>query len=564
MQLDAIFANGRITTLDPERPAATSLGVIGGVIAGFDEELDGSTASVRYDLGGAHVVPGFNDAHQHLSARGQDLQKCDVSPAAVGDLASLYARIAEHAARVPEDAWVLATGYDDSKLDAPPTREGLDAAAGGRPVWLVHCSHHSGALSTEAIRRIGYGDPRDLPDLDGGFVERRPDGDPTGFIAERTVELVTAVLRPVPQQDMIEAIALGNRAALAEGITSVTEPGIAGQLAGNGPADLDAFLTARERGLLDVRMTLMPEISALHPLGANGNRGFGLDLGMRTGMGDDHVRIGPVKLFSDGALTARTAAMNADYADRVLWKGFLREDAAVLREQIVTAHRHGWRVATHAIGDAAVDVVLDAYEHAQAAMPRPGVRHRVEHAGVTSDAQIRRFKELGVIPIPQARFLSELGDEYLEAVGEERGRLLYRQRSFLDAGIELPGSSDSPVVDGAPLKGIHALVNREIPGGRNLNPAEALTPEQALRAFTYGSAYADHQEHRKGTLTRGKLADFAVLSDDVLAVDPARIGDVEVQATIIGGEVKFGDVTCSGTPRAQSSGPARDPRAWRG
>ena len=541
MRLDAIYQNGRFTTLDPERPAARAAGVLSGRFVGFDEELEGCTADVTYDLGGAPVVPGFHDAHYHLSHLGADLLKCDVSPSAAPDLASLYARIASHADGLAPDEWVLATGYDDSKLDDPPTREGLDAATNGRPVWLVHASHHSGVVNTEAIRRMGYADPSDLPDVDAGFVERRADGSPTGFIAERATELVNALIRPRPVEEYIRAIALGNDASLANGLTSVTEPGISGKLAGNGPTDLDAFITARERGLLTVRMTLMPEISTLHDLGtANGHRG--LDLGLRTGLGDDHLRIGAVKLFSDGALTARTAAMNEDYADRTLWRGFLQDDPAVLKEQIVAAHRNGWQVATHAIGDAAIDVVLDAYESAQRAFPRRDPRHRIEHCGVATDAHIQRLAAAGVIAVPQARFLSELGDEYLRAVGEQRADLLYRQRSFLDAGIELPGSSDCPVVDGSPIRGIHALVNREIPGGRQLNLAERLTPAQALRAFTYGAAYADHQEHRKGSISRGKLADFVVLSDDLMSVDPGRIEDVEVQATIVGGIIKHGGI----------------------
>jgi predicted amidohydrolase YtcJ len=542
VNIDALFVNGRFNTLDPKRPAASSLGVVGGIIVGFDEELQGCTADVRYDLGGAYGVPGFNDAHHHISARGQDLQKCDVSPTAVHDLAALYARVAEHAAALPADAWVLATGYDDSKLDTPPTREGLDAVSGGRPVWMMHCSHHSGTINTEAIHRMGFSDPRDLPDVDGGFVQRLADGYPTGFIAERSVDLVTALLRPIPQEALIAAIARGNNAALADGLTSVTEPGICGTLTGNGPTDLDAFLTAVERGLLTVRTAVMPEISALHHLGTPDGAAFGLDVGLRSGMGDDQLRIGPVKAFADGALTARTAAMSEDYADRAGWRGFLLEDETALRDKIIAAHCNGWRVATHAIGDAAIDAVLDAYEQAQRLMPRPDVRHRVEHCGVASDRQIDRISRLGVIPVPQARFLSELGDEYLRAVGEERGQLLYRQRSFLDAGIELPGSSDCPVVNGEPIKGIHALVNREIPGDRTLNPAEALTPAQALRAFTYGSAYAERQEHRKGTLSRGKLADFVLLSDDVLTIDSTRIGEVEVVATVVGGAVRHGRV----------------------
>ena len=156
------------------------------------------------------------------------------------------------------------------------------------------------------------------------------------------------------------------------------------------------------------------------------------------------------------------------------------------------------------------------------------------------ESEVKRVRELGVIPVPQGRFLDEVGDNYVRALGPARSALLYRQRSFLDVGVELPGSTDCPVADGAPLRGIHSLVNRELPDGSIHNPAERLSPAQALRAFTYGSAHADHQEHRKGSLARGKLADFVVLSDDVLQVDPSRIGGLGVEATVIGGEVVHG------------------------
>ncbi|MEV0588754.1 amidohydrolase family protein [Nonomuraea sp. NPDC050310] len=187
------------------------------------------------------------------------------------------------------------------------------------------------------------------------------------------------------------------------------------------------------------------------------------------------------------------------------------------------------------MGDHAVDVVLDAYAEAQARRPRPEARHRIEHCAVTSDEQVARIAALGVIPVPQGRFISEIGDGMLAALGPSRARGCYRQRSFLDAGIVLPGSSDCPVVEGAPLLGLHDLVNQRTAAGEPFNPDEALTVEQALRAYTLGSAYASFEEGVKGSLERGKLADFAVLSDDLFAVHPAAIRDITVTATVVGG-----------------------------
>lgn len=543
MRLDMLYVDGDITTGDPDRPRARQLGVWRGLVVGLDDDLAGCTADTVVDLGGAAVVPGFHDAHHHLSQRGQRLRQVDLTHPGVSTLDQLYERVADRAAALAADAWVLGHGYDQNKIGEHPTRAALDRAAAGRPVWLQHASGHMGVLSTEGFRRAGFADLAAVPDVPGGHVARDDRGLPAGLLAEQAQQLALDAFRPEPFEDWIAGIALASDVALSEGITSITEPGICAGLAGNSPADLAAFLAARERGVLRVRATLMPAADTLHDIGdyEPGRPWFGLDLGVRTGLGDDRVRVGATKIFSDGSLIGRTAAMRSAYHDRPDTSGFLVHDAEALHQQIVAAHAHGWQVATHAIGDAALDVVLAAYEDAQRQFPRPDPRHRVEHAGVAGDDQIARVAALGVIPVPQGRFLSEIGDGMLAALGPERSRLCYRQKSWLDAGIVLPGSSDCPVVQGAPLLGIHDLVNRRTGSGRPFVPEEALTVEQALRAYTYGSAYADHQEHVKGRLMRGLLADLVVLSDDPARVAPGSIGAISVVATVVGGVPVFGE-----------------------
>ncbi|MEV0177145.1 amidohydrolase [Streptomyces sp. NPDC050803] len=540
MRLDAVFRNGRFTTLDPDRPTARALGVLGGRIVALDEDLDGCTADTVVDLGGAHAVPGFNDAHHHLSMVGERRRQLDVSADAAPDLDALYRAVAERAAALPADAWVVGSGYDQNKIGAHPTAEALDRAAQGRPVWLVHTSGHMAVAGTKAFARAGFPDLAAVPDVPGGEVVRDADGRAAGLLKEAAMRPVERVLRPLPAEEWIANIAEGSRAALAVGLTSVTEPGIGVVgLIGNGPADLDAFMRARERALLGVRMTLMPYITALHDCGVcePGASWYGLDLGLRTGFGDEWLRIGPTKILSDGSLIGRSAAMCCDYHDSPGNSGLLAFEREQLRRYIVEAHRCGWQVATHAIGDAALDVVLDAYEEAGRAHPRRDVRHRIEHAGVASDAQVARIAELGLIPVPQGRFLSETGDGLLAALGPERGRLAYRMRSFLDAGVVLPGSSDAPVVASDPLLSIHDMVNRRTASGAPIGPDEAVTARDALYAYTVGSAYAVHEERVKGTLARGMLADFTVLSDDLLGVAAERIAELTVGATVVGGRV---------------------------
>ncbi|MCX5433390.1 amidohydrolase [Streptomyces sp. NBC_00257] len=540
MRLDAVFHNGRFATLDPDRPEAHAIGVLGGRIAALDEELAGCTADTVVDLGGAHAVPGFNDAHHHLSLVGKGRRELDVSYTAAPTLDALYRAVAERAATLPADAWVLGAGYDQNKTGAHPNAEALDRAAGGRPVWLVHTSHHMAVAGTAAFARAGFTDLAAVPDVPGGHVVRDASGRAEGLLQETAMQLVERVLRPEPAAEWTANIAEGARAALAVGLTSVTEPGI-GVVdgIGNGPADLDAYLRVRESGRLGVRMTLMPYITALRDCGVfePDTTWYGLDLGLRTGFGDEWLRIGPTKMMSDGSLIGRSAAMCCDYHDTPGNSGLLQHEPEQIRRYIVEAHRCGWQIATHAIGDAALDVVLDAYEEAQRLRPRADARHRVEHAAVTSDAQVARIAALGLIPVPQGRFLSEIGDGLLAALGPERSRLAYRMRSFLDAGLVLPGSSDAPVVASDPLLSIHDMVNRTTASGAPIGPHEAVTAREALTAYTIGSAHAVHEEHLKGTLARGMLADFAVLSDDLLGVAPERITRLTVGATVVGGWV---------------------------
>lgn len=346
---------------------------------------------------------------------------------------------------------------------------------------------------------------------------------------------------PLTSADSVRAISLGVQAGLAEGLTSITEPGISGNLAGSGPGGLAAFQAARDEGLLELRVTVMPEMSNLREIvGAEADLpGFGLDLGLRTGLGDDWLRLGAVKIFG-GALSSQTLALRCHRHGNPGNSGAMRDEPAVLAGQVRKAHQVGWQVAVHAIGDAAVDIAVDACERAMTAFPRAGARHRIEHCGLADDATIARIAALGLIPVPQGRFTSECGAACLDAIGAGRAPLRCRPRAFLDAGIELTGSSGCPVSSGAPLLGIHSLVNGNMPDGTVLEPAERLSAAQALRAFTYGSAYAERTEHRKGTLTRGKLADFAVLSDDLLDIPAERIGEVTVRATIVGGIARYG------------------------
>lgn len=540
MRIDTIIENARITTVDPGRPRAERVGIWGGRIVGFDEELEGVTADRRIDLGGAPVVPGFNDAHFHFSMVGLEMTQLDLSPEAAPTLDALYQRVEEFARTRPEGAWVRGQGYDQNKLGQHPDREVLDRIAGGRPVYLQHSSHHMAVANTAAFALAGHPDLARIAAPAGGSLGFDERGRFTGLIQEQAMTLVSHVFRPLHHEELIEGLAAASEWCLRHGITSASEPGVGGHMIGHGPADIHAFQTARDRGLLHTRLTLMPYMDAMHGLGPVGGReGWGLDHGIRSGLGDEWLRIGPVKVMSDGSLIGRTAAMCCDYYDAPGNAGYLQQDQATLHANIVAAHTNGWQVAAHAIGDRALDVVLDAFDEGQARAPRANPRHRIEHVAVASDAQVARIIGAGHVPVPQGRFISVLGDGFRAALGDERLELVYRMRSFVDGGVELPGSTDAPVVTGEPLPSLHDMVNRRSAQGNPVALGEALTPGQALRAYTHGSAYAVHEERYKGMLSRGKVADLAVLSDEIDRVAPERIRDIEVRATMVGGAFQY-------------------------
>ena len=546
MKIDVIYTNGRIRTLSKDHPEAHRMGVHNGRIVGLDDDLDGINAGRIVDLNGAPILPGFNDAHHHLSLRGRRLSALDLRSQVAPTLSDLYEAVKKRAVSLEPGEWVQGVGYDQNKIGSHPTAEGLDKVSGGRPVVLEHVSGHMLVASTAAFERAGFTGRRNVPDTPGGEVQRTADGLAEGLLKENAMRLIYRVTRPISVNTVLHNIEIASNQALSEGLTSATDPGLGeAEEVGNSPADFAIYQQAHEQRKLRIRMTLMPYITTLHYLGGfhDPEEWFGIDLGIRTGFGDEWLRIGPTKIVADGSLIGKSAAMRRPYDEEPTNKGFMRFEHQELIRIIVGAHKAGWSVAVHAIGDTAVDEALDGFEEAQRQLPRADARHRIEHFAVVSDKQVERLVRLGVIPVPQGRFISEIGDGMIRALGHERSETCYRMRSLVDAGAELPGSSDAPVVDGAPILGIHDMVNRRTASGQIFGAHEGITVEQAVRAYTYGSAYAVKEEQIKGKLTCGQLADFVVLSDDLFQVKPDKIASVKATATIVGGAVEYSDGT---------------------
>ena len=314
---DLALVNANVLTMDPARPRASAVAVTGGRIEALDASHRGPGPADRVvDLRGATVLPGFHDAHNHMIGFGMSLAEVDLRASAAGTLDELYAAIARRAEATAPGEWVVGSGYDQNKLGGHPHRDALDRAAPGRRVWLRHTSGHMCVVNSLVLADLGL--DAAATELPGGRVATDPDGRPTGLLEERAQLLVGSLVYPYPLAELTDAIARAAGQYLKEGVTSCTEAGIGGGWVAHSPAELAAYTAARDQGRLGVRVELMTAGEVLHPLGAHPGDDLvaGLDLGISTGFGDDWLRLGAVKIFADGSLVGRTAALHDPYAGR--------------------------------------------------------------------------------------------------------------------------------------------------------------------------------------------------------------------------------------------------------
>ena len=515
--LDVRLTGADIVTMDPARPRAHQLGSWHGRIVGLDEAVADLPATRVVDLDGATVLPGFIDAHVHLAWAG--LRERTPSVAGCARPADMLAVIGRAAAARPAGEWVDIVGYDQRPLGRHLTAAELDTVGGGRKVFLLHDSGHACVVSSAVLDLL----PDGVGHTDGLLVEG-------GMAAVRRLRM------PYAMDELVDAIEAAGRTCRAEGVTSVVEAGIGGGLVTHSPVELGAYQAAEDAGRLPVRVQLMIAGEALRPVGAHPSDGIprALELGLRTGFGGDRLSIGALKIFTDGGMMARTAALTTPY-EGMDHRGQLYAEPDALAGLVLDGHRAGWQLAIHAIGDRAVDVALDALGEAQRRWPRPGVRHRIEHAGLVRPDQLERFARTGALAVVQPNFLWFNGADYAAVLGQERSAWLYRGRAFRDHGVRVVGSSDRPVTPGAPLRAIQFMVERTAGDGTVVGPGEALTVDEALRAYTVDAAYACHREDTLGSLMPGKHADLVVLADDPRRVEVGRIAGIEVLATVLGG-----------------------------
>jgi predicted amidohydrolase YtcJ len=532
---DLLILNGRVWTGDAANPAAAAVAISRGRIAavGTADQARGAVARdvTVIDAGGRTVLPGLIDAHNHYLMTAEALASVNVRFPAVASRADLTRAIGEVAEVTPPGQWIRGVGLDWSKFPdgQPPTRDDLDAATLGHPVIVYHVSVHHALVNTPALKARGI--PETVTDPPGGRFVRDAAGRLTGLCLDAATDRILPVAVEIgchgpnfhtilPGEDSVALLEAAAPVYLAAGLTTVCDPQVTRR-------ELRVYREAAERGALGLRVALMPLSNHLTDFEA---------VGLAPPFGDDRLRIVAMKLYADGTLIGGTAWFTEPYGPHGEFTGSTYWPPEQLAELAGRAHRHGWPVGIHTQGDAAMAMSLDAIEGALRAAPRNDARHRIEHCGYPTPAQIGRMASLGVIPVNQPNFLVDSGDDFIRHLGA-RAHRLQPLREELDAGIRPVLSSDAFVSSLRPLDTIGAAMTRQTRQGAPIGPEQRLTLDEALRAHTIDAAVAIGMEDRIGSLAVGKLADVAIV-DGVLSETAAeQIPTQSMWMTILDGEV---------------------------
>lgn len=501
------------------------------IATGSDDDLEPliGEATRVIELRGRAVVPGFNDAHEHLLSLGLAQLEVNLRGDVVKSLDELLRRVKERVDRAKPGEWIIGGRYDHFELDVKrhPYREELDAVAPLNPVFLKRTCGHMGVANSLALKLSGVNER--TPQPPGGHMESQ-NGRLTGLLQERAQELVSRVVPKLPQEALIQGLEAGGRLYLSQGVTSVMDAGVGIR---QGLEDYDAYVAARAAGRLPVRAYL-----ALTG-GPNGVQDKALERGLRTGLGDDWVKVGPVKLFTDGSAGGLTAAMSVPYKCACENRGIFIWTDGQVDEMVAHYNRLGLQIAIHAIGDAAIGQALSAIEKADRDVPVAGRRHRIEHCGFITKPQIATMQRFAMTLAPQPIFLFEFGDLYVDVLGDNRPHDCYPMRSWMDAGLNPAASSDAPVSDTNPFTNLYEMVTRRTNRGTPLGPHERISLPEAVHCLTWNGAHGSFSEDVKGRLVAGQLADLAVLDRDIFAVEPDGLLATQADMTIVGGGVGF-------------------------
>jgi predicted amidohydrolase YtcJ len=525
---DLVITNANIRTMDNKRTIARSIAMLNGKIIAIGSDADTKplvgTGTRVIDAGEKTVLPGFNDAHVHFMETGAQLSSVDLRDAKTPE--EFVRRIKDFAAKLPKGRWILGGQWDHENWtpNSLPTAAMIDAVTPDNPVFVNRLDGHMALANSLAMRLAGVG--KNTADVAGGLIVRDTSKMPTGIFKDAAQAYIEKVIPDAPFEQKLEyAQAMSNYAA-SLGVTSVQDM--------SGGRDVGVYQELLRRGSLKTR------IYGCSPL-ADYKRWA--NTGIHFAFGSAMLRVGCLKGFTDGSLGSTTAWFFEPYLDAPNTLGLPMGDVnTTMKSDIIAADTAGLQVNIHAIGDRANATILDFYAELDKTNGVRDRRFRIEHAQHLRQQDIERFGKLKVVASMQPFHVIDDGRWAGKRLDEKRLRGTYAFRTLLDTGAVLAFGSDSPVAPPNPLYGIYAAVTRRTLDDKNPNgwiPEQKITVDEAVRAFTYGSAYAEFQEEWKGTLEVGKLADLVILSDDIFMLDPVKIRDAKVISTVMDGKVVY-------------------------
>jgi predicted amidohydrolase YtcJ len=524
IEADLIVVNARVLTQDTAFPRAEALAIKDGRFLAVGSNADirnVATSRTRViDAAGMTVLPGFIDTHCHPRGTSELFE----ANANVRTVAELQANLRARVANTPDGFWINGAMFDDTKLDRELTKADLDAVSTRHPIAVNHRGGHTSWYNSKALELAGVTSA--TPDPEHGRFFKDSRGELTGRAAEAARGVITRGgqrqrFTPEQQRDRgRQGMAHISKLLTATGLTTVHD-------AGANSGAIRAYEDARAAGELRHRAYLMIR-GAYEQL---------RDAGVYTGFGDEWIRIGGVKYGADGSASERTMRMSTPYVGTTDL-GILTMSQQEIHDAVDDAHSHNWQVGIHANGDTTIDMVLTAYERALAKWPHPDRRHRIEHCSLVNPSLIARIAKTGTIPTPFWTYVYFHGEKWSQ-YGDDKMRWMFAHRSFLDAGIRVPGASDYGPGPFEPLMAIQSMVTRKDYRGREWGPNQKITVDEAIRVATVNGSHASYEEKTKGTITAGKLADLVMLEKDPHDVAPDAIKDIRVVRTIVGGRAVF-------------------------
>lgn len=537
LSADLVLKNGSVILPKGDRSQALAVRGDRIVAIGSNDQIEAFTgaATNMVDLGGRTVLPGFIDAHQHLFSYGITM-KTWIDLSGTESSQDILDCLAARLKACAQTGWILGRGWSEESLvdGRLPTRWELDKVAPDNPVAFKDISGHYCVSNSLGLKAANL--TQDTPQPKSGWIDRDPEtNEPNGILRESAMSLVWNQSPPPSWAEILEAVELGAKHANSLGVTSVHTVGIPlPQGLGYTAEELKAYTVLRRENRLTVRTYLLiPVWKHVHHADDTQMLDHQIELGQMTGFGDSLLQIGAAKIFVDGSLNARSAALYEPYTDDPSTSGMMFYTQDELNEVMLKAHRAGFQMAVHAHGDRAVDAALNAFERALTEHPRDDHRHRIKHVELLTDQQIERIRSLGLLvtSIPSSAGFSPWYQEMAKSrVGPERKPLLHRYRDVMDSGILVAGGTDGHPIGKylSPLQGLRDRVR-----------VARFTLQQAFEIQTINSAFASFEDNLKGSIEVGKLADLVVLAEDPFQVEVDRIPDIKVEKTILGGLVVY-------------------------